>query len=43
MPVSHEIRSENKRKFKELGYGPGAISLPSIDGSIEQLIAHTFD
>jgi len=35
MPTSDEARSENKRLFKELGYGPGAIGLPSIDGAID--------
>jgi len=29
MPTSDEARSENKCLFKELGYGPGAIGLPS--------------
>lgn len=35
MPSSEEFRSENKRLFKELGYGHGAIGLPSIDGAID--------
>ena len=35
MPVSDEARSENKRLFKEHGYGPGAIGLPFIDGAID--------
>lgn len=35
MSVSHVMRSENKRKFEELGRGPGGIGLPSIDGAID--------
>lgn len=35
MPTSDEARAENKRLFKELGYGPGAIGFPSIDGAID--------
>jgi len=35
MPVSDEAHSENKRLFKELGYGQGAIGLPCIDGAID--------
>jgi len=36
MPTSDQARSENKRLFRELGYGPGgAIGLPSIDGAID--------
>lgn len=35
MPVSDQARSENKRLFKELGRGLGAIGLPSIDGAID--------
>lgn len=35
IPVSAAIRSENKRLFKELGRGPGAIGLPAIDGAID--------
>lgn len=35
MPVSNDARSENKRLFKEHGYGPGAIGFPCIDGAID--------
>lgn len=35
IPISDEARSENKRLFKELGRGPGAIGFPSIDGAID--------
>lgn len=35
MPVSDEARSENKRLFREHGYGPRAIGLPCIDGAID--------
>lgn len=35
IPVSAVKRSENKRKFAELGHGPGTIGLPSIDGAID--------
>jgi hypothetical protein len=35
MPLSEESRLENKRLFKELGRGHGAIGLPSIDGAID--------
>lgn len=35
MPQSEEACSENKRLFEELGYGSGAIGLPSIDGAID--------
>lgn len=35
MPISDETRSENKRLFKELGYGPGTLGLPWIDGAID--------
>lgn len=35
MPSSEESRFENKRLFKELGYGHGAIGFPSIDGAID--------
>lgn len=35
IPVSDEARSENKRLFKELGYGQRAIGLPCIDGAID--------
>lgn len=35
IPVSDEVRTENKRLFKELGRGPGAIGLPSINGAID--------
>lgn len=35
MPTSDQARSENRRLFKELGYGPGGIGLPSIDGAID--------
>ncbi|XP_071652147.1 putative nuclease HARBI1 [Temnothorax longispinosus] len=35
IPVSDQARSENKRLFKELGRGPRAIGLPSIDGAID--------
>jgi hypothetical protein len=35
MPSTQESRSENRRLFKELGYGPGAIGLPCIDGAID--------
>lgn len=30
-----EAYAENKRLFKELGFGPGAIGLPSINGAID--------
>lgn len=33
--MSDKARSENKRLFKELGHGPGAIGLPCIDGAID--------
>lgn len=33
--MSEEARSENKRLFKELEHGPGAIGLPSIDGALD--------
>ncbi|KYN50279.1 Putative nuclease HARBI1, partial [Cyphomyrmex costatus] len=35
MPTSDQACSENKRLFEELGRGPGAIGLPSIDGAID--------
>lgn len=35
IPKSEEARSENKRLFKELGYGSGAIGFSSIDGAID--------
>lgn len=35
MPTSDQARSENRRLFKELGYGSGGIGLPSIDGAID--------
>lgn len=35
VPISDEAKYENKRLFKQLGYGPGAIGLPNIDGSID--------
>jgi len=35
IPTSDLARSENRRLFKELGRGPGAIGLPSIDGAID--------
>jgi len=35
MPVSDEACSENKHLFKELGYGPGAIGFPCINGAID--------
>lgn len=35
MPISDEAKSENKRLFKQLGCGPGAIGLPNIDGAID--------
>ena len=36
MPTSDQARSENRRLFKQLGYGPGRIwiGLSSIDGAI---------
>ncbi|KYQ49083.1 Putative nuclease HARBI1, partial [Trachymyrmex zeteki] len=34
MPISEEARVENKRLFKEAGYGDGVIGLPCIDGAI---------
>jgi len=35
IPLSEELRMENKRLFKELGRGHGGIGLPSIDGAID--------
>lgn len=35
MPQSEESKAENRRLFKELGYGQGAIGLPNIDGAID--------
>lgn len=35
MPVSDEKRAENWRLFKRLGYGPGNIGLPRVDGAID--------
>ncbi|KYN07885.1 hypothetical protein ALC62_01140 [Cyphomyrmex costatus] len=35
MPTSDQACSENKRLFEELGRGPGAIGLPSIDGATD--------
>ncbi|CAL1671761.1 unnamed protein product [Lasius platythorax] len=35
MPISEEAKSENQRLFKEIGYGPGAIGFPSINGAID--------
>lgn len=35
MPNSDEAKCENRRLFKQLGYGPGAIGLPNIDGAID--------
>lgn len=35
IPISEEARVENKRLFKEAGYGDGVIGLPCIDGAID--------
>lgn len=35
IPLSDEARCENRRLFKKLGRGPGAIGLPNIDGAID--------
>lgn len=35
VPMSDEARSENRCLFKELGRGPRAIGLPSINGAID--------
>lgn len=35
MPQNEEIRNENRRRFKDLGRGEGAIGLPGIDGAID--------
>lgn len=35
MPLTQERQNENHELFKALGYGPGAIGLPGIDGAID--------